>query len=82
MSDAERIDLVALAWLWRGDADVEGWRELRREAVRVHNRRTAAYLLAMPHNSLVSKVATAILAGLAPRVTLQRYEQCAISFTK
>jgi hypothetical protein len=48
MSEDEQIDLVALAWLGRGDAGVEGWQDLRNEAARAHNRRTAAYLLAMP----------------------------------
>ena len=48
LSEDEQIDLVALVWLGRGDAGVEGWQELRSEAARVHNRRTAAYLLAMP----------------------------------
>jgi hypothetical protein len=48
MSEDEQIDLVTLAWLGRGDAGVEGWQELRNEAARAHNRRTAAYLLAMP----------------------------------
>jgi hypothetical protein len=49
MSDDEQIDLVALAWLGRGDAGAEGWRELRNEAARAHSRRTASsYLLAMP----------------------------------
>lgn len=48
MSDDEQIDLVALAWLGRGDAGVEGWQDLRNEAARAHNRRTAHYLLAMP----------------------------------
>jgi hypothetical protein len=48
MSEDEQIDLVALAWLGRGDAGAEGWEELRSEAARAHNRRTAAYLLAMP----------------------------------
>ena len=48
MSVDEQVDLVAMAWLGRGDAGVEGWRELRSEAARAHNRRTAAYLLAMP----------------------------------
>jgi hypothetical protein len=41
MSEDEQIDLVALAWLGRGDAGVEGWQELRSEAARAHNRRTA-----------------------------------------
>ncbi|HKD28334.1 MAG TPA: DUF3775 domain-containing protein [Xanthobacteraceae bacterium] len=48
MSEDEQIDLVALAWLGRGDADAEGWQELRSEAARAHNPRTASYLLAMP----------------------------------
>jgi hypothetical protein len=48
MSEDEQIDLVTLAWLGRGDAGVEGWQELRNEAARAHNQRTAAYLLAMP----------------------------------
>ena len=48
MSEDEQIDLVALAWLGRGDADAQGWQELRTEAARAHNRRTASYLLAMP----------------------------------
>jgi hypothetical protein len=48
MSEDEQIDLVALAWLGRGDAGAEGWQELRSEAARAHNPRTASYLLAMP----------------------------------
>ena len=48
MSEDEQIDLVALAWLGRGDAGADSWQELRGEAARVHNPRTAAYLLAMP----------------------------------
>lgn len=48
MSEDEQIDLVALAWLGRGDAGAEGWEELRSEAARAHNPRTASYLLAMP----------------------------------
>jgi len=48
MSEDEQIDLVALVWLGRGDGSVEDWAELRAEAARAHNRRTAAYLLGMP----------------------------------
>lgn len=44
----EQIDLVALAWLGRGDGELENWNELRAEAARAHNRRTAEYLLGMP----------------------------------
>jgi hypothetical protein len=44
----EQIDLVTLAWLGRGDGGVEDWDDLRAEAARVHNRRTASYLLGIP----------------------------------
>ena len=44
----EQIDLVALAWLGRGDGELENWNDLRAEAARAHNRRTAEYLLGMP----------------------------------
>jgi Protein of unknown function (DUF3775) len=40
----EQIDLVALAWLGRGDGTIDDWDELRAEAARAHNKRTAAYL--------------------------------------
>ncbi len=48
LNDDEQIDLVALAWLGRGDGDIENWAELRAEAARAHNKRTAAYLLGKP----------------------------------
>ena len=48
MSVDEQIDLVALTWLGRGDGGLEDWQELRAEAARAHNRRTAAYLLGIP----------------------------------
>jgi Protein of unknown function (DUF3775) len=44
----EQIDLVTLAWLGRGDGTIEDWNELRAEAARVHNNRTARYLLGFP----------------------------------
>lgn len=44
----EQIDLVALAWMGRGDGDLDSWDELRGEAARAHNNRTASYLLGMP----------------------------------
>jgi uncharacterized protein DUF3775 len=44
----EQIDLVALMWLGRGDSDLEGWRDLRLEASRAHNNRTASYLIGTP----------------------------------
>jgi Protein of unknown function (DUF3775) len=48
MTEDEQIDLVTLAWLGRGDGSLEDWNELRAEAARVHNKRTASYLLGMP----------------------------------
>ena len=48
LTEDEQIDLVTLAWLGRGDGTVEDWDELRAEALRAHNRRTASYLLGMP----------------------------------
>ena len=44
----EQIDLVALMWLGRGDGDLDNWRELRSEAARAHNNRTASYLIGTP----------------------------------
>ena len=44
----EQIDLVALMWLGRGDGDLDNWRDLRAEAERAHNNRTASYLIGTP----------------------------------
>lgn len=48
LSEDEQVDLVALAWLGRGDGTLDDWDELRAEALRAHNNRTASYLLGMP----------------------------------
>jgi hypothetical protein len=48
MNEDEQIDLVALTWLGRGDGAIEDWGDLRAEAARAHNKRTAAYLLGIP----------------------------------
>ena len=48
MSEDEQIDLVTLAWLGRGDGTLDDWSDLRAEAARAHNKRTASYLLGMP----------------------------------
>ena len=48
MSEDEQVDLVTLTWLGRGDGTLEEWAELRAEAARMHNRRTASYLLGEP----------------------------------
>jgi hypothetical protein len=48
LSVDEKIDLVTLTWLGRGDGTVADWPALRAEAARIHNNRTAHYLLGMP----------------------------------
>lgn len=48
LNEEEQVELVALTWLGRGDGDVEGFDELRAEAKRARNGRTAAYLLGIP----------------------------------
>ncbi len=44
----EQIDLVALTWLGRGDGSLDNWRDLRADASRAHNNRTASYLISTP----------------------------------
>ena len=48
LSEDEQIDLVALAWLGRGDYTAEDWATVRSEAAAAHNEATATYLLGMP----------------------------------
>lgn len=48
LTEDEQIDLVALTWLGRGDGTITEWDDLREEAARLHNKRTAAYLVAKP----------------------------------
>ena len=48
LTEDEQIDLVALTWLGRGDGTIADWDDLRQEAARLHNRRTAAYLIGKP----------------------------------
>ncbi len=48
MSVDEQVDLVTLTWIGRGDGGIEDWGDLRAEAARAHNSRTAAYLLGIP----------------------------------
>ena len=48
MSEDEQVDLVALTWLGRDDYTASDWPEVRQEASRAHNRRTAQYLLGTP----------------------------------
>jgi hypothetical protein len=48
LSEDEQVDLVALTWLGRGDGTLDEWDDLRQEASRLHNNRTAAYLMSKP----------------------------------
>jgi hypothetical protein len=48
LTEDEQVDLVALTWLGRDDHEASDWAEVRDEAAREHNRRTARYLLGMP----------------------------------
>lgn len=48
LNEDEQIDLVALTWLGRGDGGLDDWDDIRAEASRAHNSRTAEYLLGMP----------------------------------
>ncbi len=48
LSDDEQVDLVALAWLGRGDYTADDWQDVREDAQCAHNERTAGYLLGMP----------------------------------
>jgi hypothetical protein len=48
LSDEEKIDLVALMRLGRGDATIEEWDDLRREVADEPAQRTLRYLLGEP----------------------------------
>jgi hypothetical protein len=48
LSEDEQIDLVALAWLGRGDHGPLDWPAVRADAAHAHNERTARYLCGTP----------------------------------
>lgn len=48
MTEDEQVDLVALAWLGRGDGDISDWDQLRQQALEARTGRTWRYLLGMP----------------------------------
>jgi len=48
MSVDKQIELVALAWLGRGDYSADDWPSVREEAARAHNENMASYLLGIP----------------------------------
>ncbi|WP_373504625.1 DUF3775 domain-containing protein [Aestuariivirga sp.] len=48
MDEDEKIDLVALTWVGRGDYEAAEWAQAREQATAAHNDRTADYLLGLP----------------------------------
>jgi Protein of unknown function (DUF3775) len=48
LNEDEVIDLIALAWLGRGDFDKSEWAEARSLASERHRPRSAGYLIGMP----------------------------------
>ena len=72
MSEDEQVDLVTLAWLGRGDGSLEDWDELRAEAARSHNKRTASYLLGMPLLARLSGRGIGTVGSLVRRVNLNK----------
>ena len=48
LNEDEIVDLIALAWVGRGDYDREGWLEAKALARERHKRRSADYLVGMP----------------------------------
>jgi hypothetical protein len=49
MNIDEQCELVALAWIGRGDYAPDEWSDAVRAANEAHNNRTAEYLFGMPH---------------------------------
>ena len=48
LNEDEIVDLIAVAWLGRGDFDRDEWQEARALAGERHRGRSATYLLGMP----------------------------------
>jgi len=48
LNDDEVVDLIALAWVGRGDFGREGWLEAKALARERHKRKSAGYLMGMP----------------------------------
>ncbi len=48
LGEPERIELLALTWLGRGDYGKEEWREALEEARRIHDEKETDYLIGTP----------------------------------
>ena len=78
LTEDEQIELVAIAWLGRGDYTLKDWASVRGEAAAAHNDATARYLLACPPGRLPRGGpvdARPRLRGIRDRPDLQRGAQ-------
>ena len=48
LSEPQRVELLALTWLGRGDYTKQEWREAVKEARRIHDKKETDYLLGTP----------------------------------
>ncbi len=48
LTEPERVELVALVWLGRGDYEMSEWRDALHAAAEAHNGKEAAYLAGTP----------------------------------
>ena len=48
LNEDEQVDLVALAWLGRGDLTISDWSSIHEDAAAAHNKATSTYLLGIP----------------------------------
>ena len=48
LTDPERVEVLALTWLGRGDYGKEDWREVLEEARRIHDEKETEYLVGTP----------------------------------
>jgi hypothetical protein len=48
LNEDQKLDLIALAWIGRGDFSLDEWAEARESAREVDQARVAGYLLGMP----------------------------------
>jgi hypothetical protein len=72
LSEDEQIDLVALAWLGRGDYTADDWPTVRAEAAGRHNETTALYLLGMPLLSDYLEEGLSLMGGSCEEFEMNR----------
>lgn len=71
LDDDEIIDLIALAWVGRGDFDREEWLDARRLAQERHRRHSADYLVGMPALGDYLEEGLATLGHVVPNQTTE-----------